>query len=309
MADPSLRHSRRRRVAGWSLGAWAALLMLWTMPLAARAQEAASAAGQGLQAQRLAMTEALRRGVAGETMVLVSREEAGQLQGDVHADVPFALGTLAARLRSPSGLCVLLFLHLNVRGCQPGHDGRGVVLNVSVGPKERDGPGLRHDMRYRMQVQADLSDYFLVRLQADQGPLSTSNYLLVLEAVPAAETRSFVHVGYGYRFGTLARMAMQAYLGTAGRAKVGFTVEGRDAKGQPRFVDGARGALERNVMRYYLALLAHVGAPEGTGPQALEARLRRWFALTERHAEQLHEYALEDYLRNKRADLMEAPLQ
>ena len=41
--------------------------------------------------------------------------------------------------------------------------------------------------------------------------------------------------------------------------------EGRDADGRPRYVRGERAALERNVMRYYLALLAHrsvtTGAP------------------------------------------------
>jgi hypothetical protein len=98
-------------------------------------------------------------------------------------------------------------------------------------------------------------------------------------------------------------MAMQTYLATAGRDKIGFTVTGRDAQGQPQYVRGERGSLERNVMRYYLALLAHCRERSGTPDERLQARLRSWFALTERHAAQLHEYGLDDYLREKQRDL------
>src|SRR3546814_16967541 len=62
-------------------------------------------------------------------------------------------------------------------------------------------------------------------------------------------------LSYGY--GVAGRMAMQAYLATAGSAKVGFTVTGKDGHGQPIHIGGMRGAIERNAMRYYLAIDTH----------------------------------------------------
>jgi len=70
-----------------------------------------------------------------------------------------------------------------------------------------------------------------------------------------------------------------------------------------RFVQGERGSLERNVMRNYLALQAYTGVQAGTPQAQTDARLRAWFALTERHAAQLHELDLDEYLQEKRADL------
>jgi hypothetical protein len=62
-------------------------------------------------------------------------------------------------------------------------------------------------------------------------------------------------------------------------------------------VGGERGSLERNAMRYYLAVIAYVGPPPGQ----TEQRLRAWFQLTERYAVQLHE--LNEYLDEKHREL------
>jgi hypothetical protein len=104
-------------------------------------------------------------------------------------------------------------------------------------------------------------------------------------------------------------MAMGVYLATAGRTKIGFTVLGKDPDGRAQYVQGERGSLERNVMRNYLALQAYASVQTGTPQAQTEARLRAWFALTERHAAQLHELDLEQYLQEKHADLarMAAP--
>ena len=48
---------------------------------------------------------------------------------------------------------------------------------------------------------------------------------------------------------------MATYLHSVGRDKVGFTIVDRKPDGSPRYVKGIRGAVERNVMRYYFASL------------------------------------------------------
>ena len=95
---------------------------------------------------------------------------------------------------------------------------------------------------------------------------------------------------------------MQTYLATLGGAKVGFTAEGRRPDGTPVLVRGMRGALERNVMRYYLAVDAYLAALASPPDERLEDRLREWFDATERYPLQLHELEENAYLEMKRKE-------
>ena len=98
------------------------------------------------------------------------------------------------------------------------------------------------------------------------------------------------------------RVAMQAYLNTVGRNKVGFTVTGREADGAPRYIDGMRGVVERNTMRYYAAIEAYLGALS-TPPQArVEKSMRDWFTAVEGYPRQLHEMERAEYLDMKRKE-------
>ena len=134
--------------------------------------------------------------------------------------------------------------------------------------------------------------------------LPDRNYRVLLEAVPLDEQRSFIHLSYAYSYGVAARLAMQAYLATLGSAKVGFTVVDRRADGQPVHVGGVRGAVERNTMRYSLAIEAYLGSYTAPPGQQLEMRLRDWFASTERYALQLHEIDQNEYLQMKRREVV-----
>ncbi len=263
----------------------------------ALALDAGSAAG--LLARRQELQAALRDNAFGEPLVIVSRELPDRIEGDVYAELPFAFDDTTAAFRTPQAVCDLLFLHLNVHACRPAEGG----VSVLAGPKKTGGAGMTAQMRYMMRTEVDAPGHLRVVLTAPTGPLATTDYRMVFEAVPLEGARSFVHFGFGHNAGLLARMAMQTYLATAGRDKIGFTVTGRDAQGQPQYVKGERGSLERNVMRYYLALQAHCRERAGTPEERQQARLRTWFALTERHAAQLHEYSLEEYLSEKRRDL------
>ncbi len=79
--------------------------------------------------------------------------------------------------------------------------------------------------------------------------------------------RSFLHFSYAYDEGFLTRNALKAYLATFGRGKVGFTVLGTQPDGAPYFIGGTRGLMERNAMRYFLAVEACLGAA-GLDPAA-----------------------------------------
>ena len=106
-------------------------------------------------------------------------------------------------------------------------------------------------------------------------------------------------MSYAYGFGFTARVAMNAYLSTAGSDKVGFSVSGQGGDGKPAYVGGVRGLVERNTMRYYLAIDDFVAAP---APAQLDQRLATWFDATERYPRQLHELEKSDYLSMKRIE-------
>jgi hypothetical protein len=98
-------------------------------------------------------------------------------------------------------------------------------------------------------------------------------------------------------------MAMQAYLATVGSAKIGFTVVEKRPDGAPVHIGGVRGVVERNTMRYYLAIDAYLASLALPAAQQVERRLRDWFASTERYAPQLHEMNEADYLAMKRREI------
>ena len=106
-----------------------------------------------------------------------------------------------------------------------------------------------------------------------------------------------------YSYGVTARLAMQTYLATMGNSKVGFTVVRHNDAGEPEYIGGVRGAVERNTLRYSLAIEAYLGALSTVPGDQMDKRLRDWFAATERNPLQLHEMELDEYLTMKHKEV------
>ena len=243
----------------------------------------------------------------GEPLYLVSQDTGKRLQADVYTELPLPFAQVSGMLSTADTVCGVMFLHLNVRACQATHGADGDGLVLTAGPKQGVTGGSIYTVNYAMHVDTSSPDYLRVTLTAASGPLSTSDYRVVFELTPLEGQRTFLHFGYGYSYGTMARMALSIYLATAGRNKIGFTVVGTDKEGKPQYVQGERGSIERNVMRNYLALKAYSGVPSATGQTSMDTRLRAWFALTERYTPQLHELNLAEYLAQKNEDLAHPP--
>jgi hypothetical protein len=58
--------------------------------------------------------------------------------------------------------------------------------------------------------------------------------------------------------------------------------------------------VERNTMRYYLAIESFLGALSAPPQKRFEKRLHDWFAASERYPRQLHELEQTQYLDMKR---------
>jgi hypothetical protein len=69
------------------------------------------------------------------------------------------------------------------------------------------------------------------------------------------------------------------------------------------YVGGMRGVVERNTMRYYLAIDTYLDSLSAPPPQRRDQRLQAWFEATERYPRQLHEVTREAYLRMKRDEV------
>ena len=235
-------------------------------------------------------------------LYLDSSETPGGVAGDIYALINYPFATVSAALSSRGNWCDILMLHLNTKYCRASTAGREAVLNVSIGKKYDQPLDEAHRVAFAYRVAAQTPNYLQVRLNADEGPLSTRNYRIVLEAVPLENGQTFIHLSYSYAYGLVARLAMQAYLGTTGRNKVGFTVAGTRSDGQPLHIGGMRGVVERNTMRYYLAIEAFLGALSAPPQARLEKRLHDWFAAVERYPRQLHEMEQDAYLEMKRKE-------
>jgi len=224
------------------------------------------------------------------------------LRGDVYAlfDQPFAV--VGPALRDRDNWCVVLILHLNVKGCRPSNSNAGKALQVNVGRKFDQPLADTYLFEFQYEMEAD-PGYLQVALSAREGPLGTSHYRIILELVALDAGRSFVHLSYSYADALPARIAMRSYLATIGRDKVGFSIVGRKPDGQPVYIDGMRGVIERNTMRYFLALEAYLGALSAPEHEQMEIRLDSWFTEAERYPAQLHEIERADYLDMKRGEV------
>jgi hypothetical protein len=211
---------------------------------------------------------------------------------------------VSAELNRADRWCDILILHPNTKYCRASTAGQGHILDVSIGKKYDQSVDEAYRVTFAYRVVAQSANHLQVILTADEGPLSTRNYRIVLEAVPLESGQTFMHLSYAYDFGLVGRLAMQAYLGTIGKAKVGFTVVSTTPGGLPVYIGGMRGLVERNTMRYYLAIEALLSSLSATPQARMDKSLRDWFSASERYPRQLHELEQNQYLDMKRREYL-----
>ncbi len=227
--------------------------------------------------------ERLEKSAYGRPLFLDSREMPRLVQGDAYAVITQPYARVEVAMTPAGNWCEILLLPFNTKQCLPGEKS----LAVFVGRKS-DAP-LENTFRINFEyaVTARSRDYFEVVLKAAEGPLGTHDYTIVLEATPIDEKRTFLHFRYSYGYGLLSKAAMSAYLATTGASKVGFTIDPGSSAG--KLVGGMRGVMERNTMRYYLAIDAFLGTLDAPVQARVVQRLNNWFSATERYPRQLNE--------------------
>lgn len=236
-------------------------------------------------------------------LYLDSVETSQQSEGDIYAVVDYPFATVSNALNSPEHWCDVLILHLNTKYCRAKTLGAATQLDLRVGKKFDQPVADASELVFAYRAVTVTTEYLDIELDAPSGPFGTSNYRILLEAVSIEGGHTFLHLGYAFGYGAVSRMALQVYLATVGRGKVGFTTLGAPQAGsQPTYIGGMRGLVERNTMRYYLAIDAYLGALSAPPANQLEKRLQSWFAATEKYPRQLHEMDRAAYLEMKRSE-------
>ena len=291
-----------RLIAGLSL--W--VVMGWTsvsaQPLSVPSHDRSASL---LREKYASLSQALATNAFSRPLSLDSVQTNARVTGNAYAviDAPFAL---VSSIKNPQHLCDLIILHINTKYCRPTQATIPSVLMVNFGKKTAQPIGETFALEFVMTTNSASPNYLQVSLNAERGPLGTSNYGIEVAAIPLSEGKTFLHLRYSYGFGLAGRMAMQAYLTTAGSSKVGFTqvVDTDQGTGSAKvYVGGMRGAVERNTMRYYLAIEAYLqtlGAPQA---EQQKLRLEKWFDSTEQYPLQLRETDKASYMAMKKEEI------
>ena len=278
----------------------AAAGLVLALPLAALAEDAA-----GLRAKHSELKEALAHNPYQRPMHIRSTESDNSLQGDVHAVLDHPFEKVRDALRQPDAWCDIMILPFNTKQCQATSQGNDGQLAVRIGRKYNQPVDQAFKIDFQFRNISSSADFMEVQLTAAEGPISTKNYRIQVSAVPLEGGKTFMHLTYSYGYGTTGRLAMQAYLATAGADKVGFSVTGKDANGQPQYTGGVRGAVERNAMRYHLAIDAYLDSLSVPEAQRVERRIQNWFSATERYPRQLREMDRSTYVAMKRQEAVQ----
>jgi hypothetical protein len=256
-----------------------------------------------LRAKHAELREQLANNTFKRPLVIDSAQAGDNLKGDVYAVLDHPFGVLSGELKNPDNWCDILILPFNTKYCHAVTGNGGSSLNVRIGRKFDQPVQDAYKLTFSYRGVAATPEYFESRLAAKEGPIGTRDYHITVSAVPLDDKRTFMHLSYSYGYGFAGKVAMQAYLATAGADKIGFSITGKDANGQPVYMGGVRGAVERNAMRYYLAIdsyLDSLGAPAG---QQVERRIQGWFNATERYPRQLREMDRPTYVAMKRNEV------
>lgn len=285
--------------------AWIALLALATLfswSCSTQAAEPVSSAGKVLFATYVAIKASLDKNQYGIPLYLESKEEYSTLHVDVYGVIEYPFGSVRDALLEPGNWCDINSLLFNIKASTFRKVSDQWMLTLYSGRKYYQPPEDAYKLDFRFSIDALQPDYMAIALTADNGPLFTKDHRIRVEALPLDRSTTFIHFRYDYRYGAMARAAIKSYYATIGRGKKGFSIISGGKTANPVYVGSVRGSVERNAVRYYLAIQTYLDMLALPRSQRFEKRISRWYDLTARFPRQLYEMDKVEYLANKRLE-------
>lgn len=244
---------------------------------------------QALSAQHADILALIDKADFKQPIAIDSSVEQSSAQGHIYAILDHPIDAFRKHLASKDSWCEIIFLHFNIKSCVLMPDtAEGFQVAIYSGRLYYQPP---EDVNRNDYVfsRFEVSDNALsMELHGPDGPFGTRNYRISIAASAHGE-QTLVRVGYSVDINWMTRLAQRVYFASAGRHRVGFSHE--DDSGE--LVRGVRGMIERNTMRFYLALEAFMAHPD---LRAYPERLKVWHRLTEQYPRQLQELDLDTYL-------------
>jgi len=230
-----------------------------------------------------------------------SHEQDRRLRVNVYGFVDYPYSQVADVLASPAAMCDFLILNMNVKACTYQQGERRANMTIYVAGKKYAPLYRTMKIKPYFELQKRNRSYLKVLMTSPKGSWGIKKYSVLVEASPY-KNRTLVRFSSNYESSRLNKAATSVYLKTFARKKVGFTVVGQNQLGQPEYVRGMQGVIERNAVRSYLALQAYLETAGVVTNQRLKSRLRLWFELTDTYSRQLHEMDWQSYLHNKQRE-------
>lgn len=276
------------------------LLVMFLCCGVARAAETEPAGERALLAKYAAIKSKLDKNQFGAPIYLESNEGHDSVRVDMYGVFHYPFEAIRDALQSPASWCDITSLHINIKACTYKSAKQHTQLTLYSGRKYFQPPSDAYPLKLSFRPVSVQPQYLELALVGEEGPMGTRDHRIGVQAAPLEGQGTFLHFSYTYSHGAVARMAIKTYFATLGRDKVGFTQVTED--GKQTYIEGVRGAVERNTMRYYLALQTYldtVKLPEG---QRFEQRISRWYDLTAKYPRQLKEIDKPAYLSNKKLE-------
>jgi hypothetical protein len=256
---------------------------------------------EGLADKFRTIANKLEKSSLGIPVYLESSAGSSTSDADMYGIVSYPFDIVRNELSVPANWCDIVLPHINVRACTYEKLNDEWLLTIYSVNKFYQPLKDAYQMKFDFRTVAEKPEYFDISLDAHEGPFSTRDHRFGFEAIPVDNDRTFVHLSYSYSYSFLGCIAMKSYLAVFGRGKVGFSITGVK-EGNPLYVSGLRGAIERNVVRYYLAMLAYLDTLKFAPEQRFRKRINQWYELTGRYGKQLSEMGKDKYLAYKKED-------
>jgi hypothetical protein len=276
--------------------------LLCTLCLRIPYAETSSGSGpEGLADKFHALENKLEKSFFGVPAYLESSAGSSTSDADMYGIVSDPFDVVRNELSVPAHWCDIVLPHINVRACTyEKMEDKWLLTIYSV---NRFNQPLKdaYRMKFDFHTVVQQPEYFDISLDSLEGPFNTKDHRFGFEAIPIDSVRTFVHLSYSYNYSFLGYLAMKSYLALFGRRKVGFSITGV-REGNPLYVSGLRGAIERNVMRYYLGILAYLDTLKYKPEQRFGKRINKWYDLTRRYRKQFSEMGKEEYISLKKED-------
>jgi hypothetical protein len=218
---------------------------------------------------------------------------------DIYGIIKCPFDTVQNELLVPTNWCEIVLPHPVVRACTYKKVNETWLLNIYHVNEFSEPLKDAYQMKFVYRISELQPVYFDIALTAHEGPSHTKDHQFGLEAIPLENNTTFIHLRYSFGYSALGYFLMKIF----GGGKVGFSVIRTDSAGNPVYAGGLRGLVERDVVCYYLAILAYLDTLKIPADQRFEKRVSQWYDLAALYNKQLLGMEVEkEYLTYKSHD-------